>query len=139
MLEILAEIFDNGGKFVGVTYALFEGDPRFITAVGLQFESLSATFRAVPDDDTIATSLASLSPEPQEILFTATTSELWQKCIGARICWAWQLTNQQGYSDGVRLMFSKRGGESVATVELVVAASAIELNLVLQLSPTSNR
>ena len=125
MLNILADIFDNGGKLVGVSYTLFEGDPRFITAVGLQFESLSIVFRAVPDDDTLAATLGSLLPERKEILSSAIDFEPWKKCLGASVCWAWRLTNQQGYSDGVRLEFSERGGKSFAIVEMVVAASAI--------------
>jgi hypothetical protein len=33
----------------------------------------------------------------------------------------WRLTNQQGYTDGVRLEFSVPGEESRVTVELLVA------------------
>jgi hypothetical protein len=46
MLNTLVKIFDDGGRLVDVTYALFEGDPQFITAVGLNFSSLTVIFRA---------------------------------------------------------------------------------------------
>src|SRR5438067_8887456 len=105
MLDTLAKIYDDGGRLAGVTYALFEGDPRFVTAVGLRFESVSAVLRAVADDDTLAASLGPLVPEPGETLIKAATSAPWPMCIGLGVCWAWQLTNQQGYSDGVRLEF----------------------------------
>ena len=49
MLDALAKIYDGGGSLIGVGYALFEGDPRFVTAVGLRFESVSAVFRAVAE------------------------------------------------------------------------------------------
>jgi hypothetical protein len=42
MLDTLAKIYDDGGPLVGVSYALFEGDPQFITAVELRFESLTS-------------------------------------------------------------------------------------------------
>jgi uncharacterized protein DUF6334 len=125
MLDILAKICDDGGPLVGVSCTLFEGDPQFITAVGLQFESLSAVLRAVPDDDTLTVSLGMLAPEPGETLIDAADSGPWPVCMGLCVCWAWCLTNQQGYSDGVRLEFSEPGRVSRAVVEFVVAASAI--------------
>jgi hypothetical protein len=127
MLDTLAKIYEDGGSLVGVSYTLFEGDPKFITAIELRFESLTAVLRAVPDDDTLDVSLSKLTPRPEEMLRDATGSGPWSSCIGFGICWAWCLTNQQGYSDGVRLEFSERGGASIAIVELVVVASAIYL------------
>jgi Family of unknown function (DUF6334) len=127
MLDTLAKICDDGGPLVGVSYTLFESDPRFITAVGLRFESLSAVLRAVPDDDTLAVSLGLLAPEPGETLIDAAASGPWPACMGLGVCWAWCLTNQQGYSDGLRLEFSEPGRVSSAVVEVVVAASAMHV------------
>jgi len=125
MLDILAKIYDDGGRLVGVRYALFEGDPKFVTGVELRFESVSAVFRAVADDDTLAVSLGTLKPEPDETLVDAGNSAPWAECLGLDICWAWQLTNRQGYADGSRLQFSMPGEESRAIVEFIVEASAI--------------
>jgi hypothetical protein len=63
MLDTLAKFYDDGGSLVGVSYALTEGegDVRFITAVGLRCESLSAVFRAVADNDTLAANVGELS------------------------------------------------------------------------------
>jgi hypothetical protein len=127
MLDTLAKIYDDGGPLVGVSYTLFEGDPKFVTAVELRFESLTAVLRAVPDDDTLAVNLSMLAPRPGEMLIDATDSGPWPSCIGLGICWAWRMTNQQGYSDGVRLEFSEPGGASIAVVELVVVASAMHV------------
>jgi hypothetical protein len=101
---------------------LFEGNQQFITAVELRFESLTAVLRAVQDDDTLAVSLGMLAPEPGETLIDAADSGPWPTCMGLGIRWAWCLTNQQGYSDGVRLEFGVPGVASSAVVELVVAA-----------------
>jgi len=127
MLDTLAKLSDDCGPLVGVTYTLFDGSPRFVTAVGLRFEAASVTFRAVADDDTLAASLGPLDPESGETLIEVGRAAPWSGCVGAGVCWAWQLTNQQGYTDGVRLEFSEPGGPSRAVVELVVVASAIQV------------
>jgi hypothetical protein len=136
MLDVLAKIYDDGGAFLGVEYSLFEGDEKFITAVGLRFETLSAVFRAVPDDDTLAVTIEHLKPDAEETLIDATNSAPWSACVGYGICWAWRLTNQQGYSDGVRLEFSKPGETSRAVVELLVMASAVQISCVVPCATT---
>jgi uncharacterized protein DUF6334 len=57
-------------------------------------------------------------------------SSPWNTCLGAGARWLWQLTNQQGYSDGVRLEFGNSDEKSRATVELLVMASAIKTLIV---------
>lgn len=126
MLDTLAKIYDGSGPLVGVSYTLFEGDPQFITAVELRFESLTAVLRAV-SDDTLAVSLSTLVPQLGETLIETADSAPWPACIGLGIRWAWRLTNQQGYSDGVRLEFGEPSRVSSAVVELVVVASAIHV------------
>ena len=125
MLETLANLYDASGHLVNVTCTLFEGNTNFVTAIGLRFESISAVFRANADDDTLVTSIGSLTPGSDETLVDITDSSPWRTCIGAGACWLWQLTNQQGYADGVRLEFGNPEEPSRAVVELVVAASAI--------------
>ena len=126
MIDTLAKIYENSGRLLGVSQTLFEGDPQFVTAVCFRLESLSAIFRAVPDDDSLAVSLGTLVPETTETLIDASQYAPWSACVGLSICWAWCLTNQQGYSDGVRFEFSERGKESSKVIELIVAASAIQ-------------
>jgi hypothetical protein len=86
MLDTLAKIYDDGGRLVGVSYTLFDGDPRFVTAIGLRFETMSAVFRAVADDDTLAVSLDPLVPEADETLVEASNSAPWSACIGSGVC-----------------------------------------------------
>lgn len=131
MLDILANIYDEGGRLVGVTYTLFNGDPRFVTAVNLRFESVSAGFRAVADDDTLTVNLGDPIPEKEETVIEKGNSPPWSDCLGMEICWAWRMTNHQGYSDGVRLEFGEPGEVSRAVVELLVFASAIHVFVAL--------
>ena len=127
MLNELAEIYDDAGCLLGVRYSLFEGDPRFVTAVALQFENLCAVFRAVANADTVAVMIGPLEVEPDEILIDASNSAPWSTCIGLSICWAWQLTNQQGHVDGVRFEFNRTEESSNPVVELIVMASAMKM------------
>jgi hypothetical protein len=127
MLENLAEIFDKESPLVGVSYALFEGDSHFITAVEIRFESFSSTFRAIADDDTLTTSLEALELESDELLIDVSKSEPWSQCLGSRIPWLWRLTNQQGYDDGVRIEFTKPEKDFIFVVEFFVMASAIQI------------
>ena len=134
MLDTLAKIYDDGGSLVGVSYTLTkgEGDIRFISAVGLRLESLSAVFRAVANNDTLLVSLGQLVAEPDETLVDVSNSSPWSECIGLDICWAWRLTNHEGYDDGVRLDFTEPGLESTAIVELVMVASSIDVFVAVQ-------
>jgi hypothetical protein len=126
MLEALAKIYDGGGRLLNVTCTLFEGDANFVTAIGLRFESISAVFRAAPGDDILVASVGSLTPGSDETLVDITASSPWRTCIGAGACWLWQLTNQQGYADGVRLEFGNPDEQTRAIVEMIVVASAIQ-------------
>jgi hypothetical protein len=131
MLDLLRQVCAEVGRLVGVEYALFEGDPQFVTGIGLRFEALAVAFRAVAEDDTLAANIGSLQAEAGEVIVPATTVSPWSCCLGYEICWGWQLTNQQGYTDGVRLEFVEPGLVSRAIVELIVAASAIRLLVVV--------
>lgn len=130
MLDTLARIFDDGGRLVGVSCTRFVGDPAdfsFVTAVGLRFEHLAVVFRAVPDDDTLAASVGMLAAGPDEEVIDLCGELPWSACLGLGVCWGWRLTNQQGYTDGVRLEFSEPGKPSHAVVELVVIASGLQV------------
>ena len=132
MIEELRRICDEAGPLTGADHALFEGDRRFITTVVLRFESLTAVIRAVSEDDTLTVALGPFRPEPQETTVAASAALVWAKCLHRPVFWAWQLTNQQGYADGVRLEFGTP--EQPVTVELIVVASSIKLFHATELS-----
>jgi Family of unknown function (DUF6334) len=128
MLDTLARVCDDGGRLVGVSCTRFVGDPGdhpLVTAVALRFESLTAGFRVVPDDDTLAASVGVLAAESDEEVMDLGGEPPWSSCLGLGVCWGWRLTNQQGYTDGVQLEFSEPGEPSRAVVELVAIASGI--------------
>lgn len=127
MLDTLHQIADHGGPLVGVRCAHFQGDPRFVTAIELRFEFLTVVFRAMPEDDTLAVRFETLVPESNEELVELESSAPWSEAIGLGVCWAWQLTNQQGYADGIRLEFNEAGLASRLVIEFVVIASSMQV------------
>lgn len=130
MLNTLAEIYDRFDRLKNVSYALFDGDPRFITAIELEFTSFSATFRAVADDDTLSVMIGNLEPDADESLIVVGNSEPWSFCRNSYLLWGWRLTNQQGYDDGVRIEFSNPEEKFSLVIEFIVVASAIQIYIV---------
>jgi len=76
--------------------------------------------------------IGQLEVEPVEVVEEVGGLPPWSKCIGLDVSCAWRLTNQQGYSDGVRFEFGKPSEKSKVLLELLVVASAIQLFVVLQ-------
>lgn len=127
MLETLADIIDEYEQLVSVSYALFEGQQHFITAIELRFTSLPFNLRAIADDDTLSLNSGELVLESDETLIEVGNSDLWLPCIGGRIAWGWRLTNQQGYDDGLRLEINKPEEKLSTVVEFIVMASGIDV------------
>jgi hypothetical protein len=128
MIEELGRIYNDGGLLEGVDHVLFGGDSRSLTAIVLRFETLTAVLRAVAEDDTLAVTIGLFQPRPQEVIRAASLSKAWVNCLRRSISWAWQLTNQQGYTDGLRLEFGTPDAkQQPITVELIVVASDIQL------------
>ena len=90
------------------------------------------------DDDTLAVTLGSLDSEAEETLTEASTTPPWSACIGLGVRGAWRLTNQQGYSDGVRLEFGKLEERARAVLELIVTALQFKHSW-LYLAPRPNK
>ena len=121
--ESLPVLCYDAGKLVAVEHAVLDGYPSFVTAVRLTFESYRVVFRAVPEDDTITVADDGAFPASDELLTTVTAAAPWAGWIGRGVAWAWLLTNQQGYADGIRIEFGTDG----SGVTLVVAGSSINL------------
>ena len=90
--------------------------PNELAAIKLEFETFSCFISVVEVTDEIELT------ENNKLggLVKGDSSLLFHKCYGLKLCWAWSLVNNQGYSDGLRFEF-----ENNQKVELVVCASAI--------------
>lgn len=124
LTALLPRLCYDAGPLIAVEHAYYsDDDARFVSAIRLQFESLAAVLRALPDDDTITAFEGDLLTEPGEKIIETTNSSVWAEHVGKTIVWAWSLTNQQGYEDGVRLEFQPGNNG----VEMLVVASTIKL------------
>jgi glycosyltransferase involved in cell wall biosynthesis len=133
LIESLQRICDHGQRLVSVDLALFQGDRQFVTAVCLKFEFLTAVFKAMPDYDTLAVKIAEFEVDKDEEVVSATASHPWATLIGGKVVWGWRLTNQQGYTDGVRLEFIEPGKlQTRGIIDMVVGASMIEISEVVR-------
>jgi hypothetical protein len=124
MHEDLARICYEGGNLEGVICTFFEENPRFLTSITLKFEHLTARFEAQPNDDTLELFIdpvLAVSNDQQGVFVEPSP---WDSCVGLGLAWAWWLTNQQGYRDGVRLEFIAQD-KGPKIVELLVVASGI--------------
>ena len=127
MLVALRSACDHGGKLLGVTRTLYQNDPRFVTTVSLRFESLTLGFRADSDLDTLEATIGQLTRDDNDVMSDASGFAPWSVCVGHGLRWGWQLTNQQGHTDGVRLEFGDPDSPHAGVVELLVVGSAIQV------------
>lgn len=125
---ILASAVDRGGRLLGVECVFDEDLPKGPVALRLEFEGLSFYLLVDADDDTI--SVASSLPDELHSLRVTKVDDKegpWKSAVGFELSWAWLLTNQQGYADGVQLEF--RGGEraELSCIQVIAVASTLEL------------
>lgn len=121
MLNVLRQACYDGGTLRHVREASLDpGSPR-IAAIELQFDALTITIAAVSDDDTVQ-----ILPGPIQTASCPGSGPLWPLCVGKSLQWAWLMTNQQGYTDGVRLEFGESDNPESVLVDLVVAASGLD-------------
>lgn len=129
MLEILARFWNAESTLVSVSCTRFVGDKvdhPFITSISLEFNHATIVFRVDPDTDTIVTSIGKIASQPNEEIIAMDRMLPWSNCLNRHLSWGWELTNQQGYFDGVRLEFKSK--EEVSTVvEMVAVASGLRV------------
>jgi len=112
------------------TYADDDGvDPRWVVAVALHFAEGVLVIEAEPDTDQVE---MRLQPDAELKYWagesaTADASQraVWSGLLGADCGWRWQLTNQQGYTDGAQVELAT-GRDRTTTLQWVCVASALK-------------
>jgi hypothetical protein len=116
----------EGGPVLGVDVFRFQGNPNFVTAVRFRFGQDEVTFLAVADDDTVTAECGPLELEDTGDWIDVSQQPVWSECIGCTVAWAWTMTNQQGYTDAIRIEFGIVDTHESWIVEFVVVASAFD-------------
>jgi hypothetical protein len=114
----------EGGALLGVDVFRFHGDPSFVVAVRLWFRDYRITFLAGAEQDEVKAACGPVAIEDEGEWADASSQPGWSGCVGCDAQWAWAMTNQNGYTDAVRIEFEKLDGSETRIVEFVVAASA---------------
>ena len=82
------------------------------------------------DDDSVALRTLEVTHLPAS---DVSSHEPWLRVIGAEIIWAWVLTNQFGFEDGVQMLFLAPDGRETC-IELMAAASRFQAAIVTDVS-----
>jgi hypothetical protein len=123
MIDALHQTVYQGGRLLGVREALLWEESDRVSALELTFEALTLTLSVDSEFDSIQ---ATLAPMADGMIIRKAAQDVWQSCLGKGLHWAWRLTNQQGYDDGVRLEFHNPGEDTSVRAELIAMASAID-------------
>ena len=124
MQNVLQMVVNEAGHLLHAHETRFDSSNGFVTMVTLTFQHLTVNIRADPDNDTISINLGAPLISEDGVTASADASSPWIPAYGSQCVWAWTLTNQQGYSDGLRFEFISDAGKRV--VEMIVAASQIQ-------------
>lgn len=101
--------------------------PTLLSVVHIEFENGALTIEAVPEDDTLK---LSVGPELEAGSQELSDVPPWSVLIGGTPIWFWSLTNHQGYTDGLQLLFRKDGKD--IGFQIVVMATSLKPYLVIE-------
>lgn len=114
----ISSIVESGAHLKTIECFGFEELPDQISAVRMNFESVSLTFGIDEEFDEVT----SLTERELEAMISCQLSPQLERVIGSRCVWCWKMTNNQGYTDGLRFEFSNG-----VIVEFVAVASIFNI------------
>jgi hypothetical protein len=114
----LSKLVDSAGKLIKIKGFSFPELPDEIAAIELTFEQVQCFICVVEDTDEIKLNSKVDISEFIESDVLICFSEF----LGRELLWAWSLTNNQGYNDGLKFQFQN----SDVALELIVEASSIK-------------
>lgn len=92
----------------------------------LCFEQTVVTL-AVTEEDEIDT-VSQISADDSEIHKVDLTGVMpWRGAVGRPLMWVWQMTNQQGYLDGVQIEFAADGTSESVTIQMVALGAQLRV------------
>lgn len=92
----------------------------------LYFERTAVTL-AVTEEDEIDTVSRILADDPEIYEVDLSGVIPWRGAIGHPLMWAWEMTNQQGYLDGIQLEFAADVASESVTVQLLALGAQLRV------------
>jgi hypothetical protein len=126
-IELLTQIVYQSGVLQQVEYVIDPQNLDGLQAIVFIFENDIYTARCLAEDNTIK-----LSPGRPKVadlyqIVSASKQKPWSMVINARLLWAWSLTNQEGYFDGLRLEFASNSTNKAVIIEVVSRALSLKI------------
>jgi hypothetical protein len=127
-LGILNDTVYNGGSLLKIEYLYFDEEDLKPMSVLLSFKYRLVVVRAISDDDTveITTQLPDID-NTCNVIVDVSRKKPWSHIVNHELQWAWSLTNQQEYLDGIQFCFkaeeSDKPNESIIIQMQAIASS----------------
>ena len=119
------DVTDGLGALLKVEELSFADWPEATSALKLSFENGELYNECLADSDELSCSTQLL--EDYAVVRDVTDAWLWRRAVNRPVRWLWQLTNQQGYGDGLQYSFAAPGDDQEEVIQLLAIASRIEI------------
>ena len=100
-----------------------------VTEVKLRFGGVDLIVSAEGEFDTVVLRLGDFAADADVTHVDVSRSVPWSELIGLAMRWGWELTNHQGYADGVRFDLASPDADISKTFDLIVAGSTLHMNM----------
>ena len=126
MLALLRGLTE-AGELTAVDEIVHVDLPNDAEVFVLRFERATVSVVVNADDDTLSIREGSASVGEGQSQRPSIRGGAWTELLHRHVRWAWLLTNQQGYLDGVQLELAHAGEAKGSVVQLVAIASSIKV------------
>ena len=100
-----------------------------LVELSLGFERTNVTLAVTADDEIeVPSQITADDPAIQEIDLGEMVP--WRGSIGRPLIWAWVMTNQQGYSDGLQLEFAEDVEAESVIVQLIALGAQLRVRVI---------
>lgn len=126
-LDLLCALCSDAGRLEHVVETpLWENAP-VTGALELRFEVMSLWITVDSEFDTIL--LHTSLPDGIDLPPRQIPHAFWNKCIGKSVRWAWLMTNQKRYTDGIRFEFDNLNSPDPIIIDILAIASGLSFSI----------
>jgi hypothetical protein len=126
-LDIDVFFDEDLGTISKVGYTFNEYLRHSPTAILMYFSKIVIIVKVVEEDDSVELISIDLDLANEIDSIDVSSDPLWKDIIGVNLRWAWFLTNQQGYTDGIQFEWGDPSSEKSILVQAIAAASCFRL------------